>query len=804
MKKIAGVVVWYNPTKKEVKNIETYLNQLEVLYVIDNSDHNNEKLLSKNDKIKYLPNYSNLGISYALNKAAKMAIDEKYEFLLTMDQDSAFTDNNLTELIKYAVKSDLEKVAIISPKHLINVKEEKSSEKIDNPLEVMTSGNLLNLNLYQKIGEFKEEYFIDDVDIEYGLRLNKMGYRIDRLNEVTLKHHLGNIKNVNVLNHNFVCSNHSATRRYYMARNTMYLCDEYAEIYPDYCDFMKRGLLGQIQNIILFEPDKINKLSAIKEGFKSYKNGVTGKHDLKSKVKSNWLFLVIMFIIFFACSEVITWDSAHYLSYVNIFEGNAPIASWDIVRGPVFPFIIFLSNSLFGKTTQGIMITQFLSFTILFFTIQFFLNKLIRNGKHKTIKIRIIEAILLFNPIILGYYHVLLTEFVAITLMMFSLMVSYFWFNTDSRKNRAFCSLYFLLAVPFSYYLKQPYICCTLLPFGFAFLLSIIRKFDWHKVVNFFVSCLGILLLLVVFNKSWNNYLISNGVNMNTGRDTSSIFAKQLLNGIANYSINNSYNFETFEEDNLLSDKEKDIIRNTENKDLITVIDIVDSGNVLERDVIIANEDNNISSKSALIEIASTFFKYPNLITVNYIKNYCALSSVCNIASDEAGVVYHVASGYNFLNAYENEAIAGKVFREGDNIFSMTDALYANAQYYKQTITSTPLTNTENMLKTPTSIIYKYVIISMPVVLLIGFLSYILSKNKVTSYDKKIYYISILLLLTSMFGVAANAISCSIIDRYTVEFFIPGFIGNIGIVVYVIETIKKSKLNFNEVKNEKR
>ena len=151
MKKIAGVVVWYNPTKKEVKNIETYLNQLEVLYVIDNSDQNNERLLFKNDKIKYLPNYSNLGISYALNKAAKMAIDEKYEFLLTMDQDSSFTDNNLTELIKYAVKSDLEKVAIISPKHLINVKEEKSSEKIDNPLEVMTSGNLLNLNLYQRI-----------------------------------------------------------------------------------------------------------------------------------------------------------------------------------------------------------------------------------------------------------------------------------------------------------------------------------------------------------------------------------------------------------------------------------------------------------------------------------------------------------------------------------------------------------------------------------------------------------------------------------------------------------------------------
>lgn len=791
MKKVAGVVVWYKPTKKEVNNIETYINQLETLYVIDNSDGDNHQLLPKNDKIRYLPNYSNLGISYALNKAAKIAIGENYDFLLTMDQDSTFFGNNLNELIKYAEKADLKKVAIISPKHIIDIKETESNKKIDNPLEVMTSGNLLNLNLFKIIGDFKEEYFIDDVDIEYGLRLNKMGYRIDRLNNVKLNHHLGNIKNINFLNHNFVCSNHSANRRYYMVRNTLYLCDEYSEIYPDYCDFMKRGLLGQIQNIILFEPDKLNKLSAMNEGYRSYKNGEAGKHQIGQKAKNNWLFLVMMFILFFACSEVITWDSAHYLSYVNIFEGIAPMSSWDIVRGPVFPFIIFMSNTLFGKTTQGVMITQFLSFLVLFFTVQFFLDKLLKNSKHKKLKLRIIEAILLLNPIIFGYYHVLLTEFVSISLIMLSLVVAYFWLNTESRKNRALCSLYFLVAVPFSYYLKQPYVCCTVLPFGFAFFLSIIKKFDWHKVANFIISSICILLFLILLNGSWNNYLTKSGVNMNTGRDTSSIFAKQLLNGVANYAVNDHYDFNIFEEDNLLSDREKDVIRNTQRKELITIVDIVNNGNVLERDFIIADENNNISSKSAIIEIMSTFLKYPGLIATNYIKNYCALSSICNIGSDEVGVMYYVANGYDLINSYENDIIAGRVFRQGDNTFSLSDELYENAKYYRQTITSTPLTKLENDLKIPTNVIYKLVIIAIPFAIIVGFFSYIISRKKINLYYKRTYFIAMLLLLTSLFGVIANALSGSVIDRYTVEFFIPAFIGNLGMLIYMFEAIKK-------------
>ena len=47
-------------------------------------------------------------------------------------------------------------------------------------------------------------------------------------------------------------------------------------------------------------------------------------------------------------------------NYVAILEKEAPWSSWDIVRGPVFPIIIFLSDKIFGKTSTGILVLLFL------------------------------------------------------------------------------------------------------------------------------------------------------------------------------------------------------------------------------------------------------------------------------------------------------------------------------------------------------------------------------------------------------------------------------------------------------------
>ena len=143
MKKIAAVTVLYNPTKKIIQNISGYIDKVDKVYVIDNSNDSNKKLLIDNKKIEYLPNYTNLGISNSLNKACNLAIDEGYEFLLTMDQDSLFEKNEFQKMIDYINKSDLKKVAIVSPNHNVKGLQNKETSEIDHPLEVMTSGKII-------------------------------------------------------------------------------------------------------------------------------------------------------------------------------------------------------------------------------------------------------------------------------------------------------------------------------------------------------------------------------------------------------------------------------------------------------------------------------------------------------------------------------------------------------------------------------------------------------------------------------------------------------------------------------------
>ena len=199
-----------------------------------------------------------------------------------MDQDSCFQKNQVKKMIQYIEENDCKKVGLITPWHVINTGIEKPKEEIDYPLEVMTSGNMINLKSYKKVGGYKDEYFIDDIDIEYCMNLNIHGYKVVRLNYVELKHDLGDIKVKHLLGRNFVCSNHNALRRYYMVRNTFYLCNDYNSHFPEYCYFLKRGLRGQLQNIILFEKNKYKKIRNMIRGYRDYKKGISGEYRYKS------------------------------------------------------------------------------------------------------------------------------------------------------------------------------------------------------------------------------------------------------------------------------------------------------------------------------------------------------------------------------------------------------------------------------------------------------------------------------------------------------------------------------------------
>ena len=219
---------------------------------------------------------------------------------------------------------------------------------------------------------------------------------------------------------------------------------------------------------------------------------------------------------------------------------------------------------------------------------------------------------------------------------------------------------------------------------------------------------------------------------------------------------------------------------------------------IIEQDIIVVDQYQKPSTKDALAQIIKTFFKHPTIIMKNYLKNYCALSSVCLIESPD-GVNYKVTNQYDFMKLFENETIAYRVSSHLDNRFYLNDQGNILSQNYQQVNTPGILIEIEKALKMPTSIIYKFSILLLPVALLALIFIRVLRRKHLKAYS--LYTLSLILLGYAFLGVLANALSGSIIDRYSVGMFIPGLLGIISLITFLILNIKLEK---GEITNEKR
>ena len=268
--KLAAVVVFYNPSDTNIKNIDNYIDSVDRLYVVDNSD-DKEIRIKNTEKIEYVKLNENLGIAKALNVGAEKAIKEKYKYLLTLDQDSKMTSDIVNKMKLFLKNTKEEKIGLISPYQDIDSKDEKPTCEYEDMTEVMTSGNIIDLDIYKKIGGFKDWLFIDCVDTDYCMNLHKNGYKVLRLNNIVMKHELGNLVVHKLFNKEYPCYNHNPMRRYYIVRNNLYINSMYKDLFPDYCAWLIRVQKGQVKRIIMFEKNKIKKLKMMYRGYKDFK-----------------------------------------------------------------------------------------------------------------------------------------------------------------------------------------------------------------------------------------------------------------------------------------------------------------------------------------------------------------------------------------------------------------------------------------------------------------------------------------------------------------------------------------------------
>ena len=253
--------------------MDNYKNALECF----KSESKNNDLFKEKNKIVYINNHGNLGIATALNNGCKAAIKDGFEWSLTMDQDSKVTQFN-ERILKQL--SSIKNAGLYYPTYIING--EKYEYKIlenNEPVIVMSSGNIINLAAYKEIGGFEDKLFIDYVDFDYCIKLKQHGYNIEEAEGFTLQHELG--KSFTKKNRFFklMITNHPVIRRYYITRNKLYMLEKYKKFAPFY-DNEKNTIVKEIVKIIFFEDQKIDKLKIMYTAYKDFRRNIFGKKIL--------------------------------------------------------------------------------------------------------------------------------------------------------------------------------------------------------------------------------------------------------------------------------------------------------------------------------------------------------------------------------------------------------------------------------------------------------------------------------------------------------------------------------------------
>ncbi|HWY43215.1 MAG TPA: glycosyltransferase family 2 protein [Candidatus Sulfotelmatobacter sp.] len=240
--------------------------------MVDNNSGSAERgalrQLSSEHGVHLIFNSENLGIGAALNQGVCWAAEEGYTWVLTLDQDSVVANDMVSTLASvYEELPEKENLAIIGSNYRdsnggkLFISADRGDQRSWQEVKtVITSGSLVSLAAYSALGPFREEFFMDCVDLEYCLRARSHGFRIIVTRKPLMDHALGATTMHRLLWKRTGTSNHLPVRRYYMARNHVVLMREYIFREPLWVLRMVYSLLKSGILFLLFEQNRILKL----------------------------------------------------------------------------------------------------------------------------------------------------------------------------------------------------------------------------------------------------------------------------------------------------------------------------------------------------------------------------------------------------------------------------------------------------------------------------------------------------------------------------------------------------------------
>lgn len=263
---LAVVVSWQPDTKVLGELLAKLVAQQCQVVIIDNGSSNIEALnqliaaISHNtphntphDTPSYIRLISwpdNRGLATALNEGLRHAQSKGCELAFMFDQDSRIGEtfcDAMTQAWQKALAVSPQPVAAIGPRLQDPQSDRKTPfrkfslwQRTDRLVSmttdlydtdfIITSGTLLSLPALKAIGDMKDDYFIDNIDLEWCFRARANGYSLYGTDATCLFHRIGE-PSKNPLVNAGVMVKHSPLRSYYSTRNRLHLWrQEYAPL----------------------------------------------------------------------------------------------------------------------------------------------------------------------------------------------------------------------------------------------------------------------------------------------------------------------------------------------------------------------------------------------------------------------------------------------------------------------------------------------------------------------------------------------------------------------------------------------
>ena len=293
MKSYGVIFVLYHPSEAFLRHLEKAAASGQNVVAIDNSPQPDLALYDvlQRQGCTVLHNANRGGLAGAYNRGAELLLERGCEVIFLLDQDSDIDDDFFAAMMQACEREpgeafilgpkiyeiNLEKFMVVMPPGRRWPKPQKMREPTEgvyDTLFVISSGSAISAQAYRQLGAFREDFFIEYIDIEYGLRANTQGVPVRMNAAVTMRQTTGQIERHGRL----FTTNHAAWRRYYGARNGVYTLRLYRAHWGLH---WLGGLLAlhQAFNVLLFEPQKLRKVLAIACGYVDGRRGRLGAFE---------------------------------------------------------------------------------------------------------------------------------------------------------------------------------------------------------------------------------------------------------------------------------------------------------------------------------------------------------------------------------------------------------------------------------------------------------------------------------------------------------------------------------------------